>query len=1205
MNSITKIEKNGTGKKYRIIKNEMSNEKKEEEKEGGKIIKSIVKTEEFDLDENKSKDDNKKKTEDVEELDIDDVLTNKKKEDDKKKKDYKEINKDKPKKEEKIIGWKFKDKTYKTQQGARSAQTRYFNQKLKSLKEEKQTKTIKDKIKKVEEQIKKIKNIREDEKKQIKENKLVFKDMPVINIEKPRPIYKFLKKINELYRDDKKKLILKPDEYSNEEFMRILKVLKNTGEKYMLKFKYQNSYEFFTLNDMTFNRLIEKLKDVNSEVLKGKKEEKIVGVVHSDYILNLVLSKLEKIVITKIKRNKKLKPNKLNEGRFFKYFHKVRNLDLKDLQIYNKDEKIDTENNCFIHSLIKSSLVDKETIEEIKIFCKTRDIPMRKIKEISEKFNLNISIKKDDKRDKLERYGDKNKPEIKLGLLDNHYFIIKEIPITSYALKNYKDIKELDRFNEIYKKEVKKYKREKRFINSYNVVKLLLENKEELLEKINYDDEEILNTPYYNEIEDVKYIEYNENNLSLEYNEYKEKKEDDFINVYFDFETSTDGDKHKAYLCCYYDEKNNKKCFQGENSGRYMLFDLVKKHNYKNLRLVAHNAGYDFRFLYNNLASLKVIDRNKMLLRAYGLFYYEKGKNIKVEIQDSYALIPMPLRDFSKTFNIECKKEFLPYKLYSEDNIKLRYIEEDEIKKYCYKQVKENNIGKNISKDEKEKYFNEFIKNAKEWKCYNEDDEIDILKYSEMYCMMDCKVLKEGYETFKGWIYDITKLNINDYVSLPSLSNEFMKKEGVFKDVYALSGTPQFFINKCMVGGRTMTSENKMIKLDDKDVNIQDFDAVSLYPSAMTRMKGYLKGKPKVVSKENLNYQFLKEKDGYFVEIKVNKVNIKRNLSLMSEINNNGVRVFNNEMENKKIYVDKVSLEDLIEFQKIEFEVIRGYYYDEGRNDKLSFVIKNLFNERLKKKKEGNKIEKVYKLLLNSAYGKTLLKPIECEDKYLNKDKLNNFIERHYNYIKDVIKLNNFTYKVKLIKSIDTHFNNVSCGVEVLSMSKRIMNEVICGAEDINIPIYYQDTDSLHLDGINIKKLEEYYNKKYNRELIGKNMGQFHSDFESNIIKKNIHASRSIFLGKKCYIDELKGLDDDDNEVIDYHIRLKGVSNDAILYECKRRKINPYELYEMLYNYETINFDLGCGGLKCNFKFNKDFTIINNEDFKRKIKFNK
>lgn len=1106
--------------------------------------------------------------------------------------------------------WSYNGKQYKTQQGARTAQTRYYNDKLKLLgKEKKKTKEIKQEINKIEGEIKKIKNEREKEKIKKKENNLFFKELPIINNEeKPKPNYKFLNKVNGLYKNTNEKIILEPKKYTNEEFSKILKALKNTGEKYILQFRYERKDEYYTLNDNTFNRLINRLKDENDDTLIGKRELEVVGVEESDEILAWVLQKLKKIIITKICRDEKQKKYKLNEGRFFKYYHKIKNLDLKDLQIYNKDEKIDTENNCFINALIKSSLVNKETIEEIKLFCKTRDIPMCKIKEISEKYNLHITIKKDDKRDKLERYGDKNKPEIKLGLLDNHYFIIKEIPITYYAIKNYNNVKDIESFNEIFKirNDNGKFRKDKKkFINSYQVVKLLLENKEELLEKINYDDEQILTTPYYNEIQDVKYIEYNENNLSLEYNEYKEKKEDDFINVYFDFETTTDGDKHKAYLCCYCDEKNNKKSYHGENSGRYMLFDLVKKHNYKNLRLIAHTAAYDFRFLYDNLLMLKVIDRNKMLLRAYGLFYYEKGKNIKIEIQDSFAHIPMPLKDFSETFNIECKKEFLPYKLYTEKNIKKRYIDKDKIKKHCYIQVEENNIGKYINIDEKIKYYDEFMKNCKEWNCFNKEDEIDILKYSEMYCMMDCKVLKAGYEKFKGWIYDITKLNIDNYVSLPSLSNEFMKKEGVFKDVYALSGTPQFFINKCMTGGRTMTSENKMIKLDDKNLNIQDFDAVSLYPSAMTRMKGYLKGKPKVISKENLNYQYLKEKDGYFIEIKINKVNIKRKFSLMSEINNDGVRVFHNEFENKKIYVDKISLEDLIEFQKIEFEVIRGYYYDEGRNDKLSHIIKKLFNERLKKKEEENKIEKVYKLLLNSAYGKTLLKPIECEDKYLNKDKLNNFIERHYNYIKDIIKLNNFTYKVKLIKSIDTHFNNVSCGVEVLSMSKRIMNEVICGCEDINIPIYYQDTDSLHLDGINIKKLEEYYNKKYNRELIGKYMGQFHSDFKSDIIKKNIYASRSIFLGKKCYIDELKGLDDNDNEVIDFHIRLKGISNKAILYECKKRKINPFELYKLLYDGKKIVFDLGCGGKKCNFKFNKDFTITNNDDFTRKIQFNK
>jgi hypothetical protein len=36
-------------------------------------------------------------------------------------------------------------------------------------------------------------------------------------------------------------------------------------------------------------------------------------------------------------------------------------------------------------------------------------------------------------------------------------------------------------------------------------------------------------------------------------------------------------------------------------------------------------------------------------------------------------------------------------------------------------------------------------------------------------------------------------------------------------------------------------------------------------------------------------------------------------------------------------------------------------------------------------------------------------------------------------------------------------------GAFILSMSKRIMSEVMCLAEDNGIEIYYQDTDSMHI----------------------------------------------------------------------------------------------------------------------------------------------
>ena len=131
-----------------------------------------------------------------------------------------------------------------------------------------------------------------------------------------------------------------------------------------------------------------------------------------------------------------------------------------------------------------------------------------------------------------------------------------------------------------------------------------------------------------------------------------------------------------------------------------------------------------------------------------------------------------------------------------------------------------------------------------------------------------------------------------------------------------------------------MTNSNKKWRL--LNVRLGDFDAVSLYPSAMNRMLGFLKGTPKVIKKENLNYEFLEKQDGYFIEIVIRSVGIKRDFPLLSYINQNGVRNFTNDMVGRTVYIDKVGLEDFKHFQNGTFEVLRGYYFNEGRNNKIN-----------------------------------------------------------------------------------------------------------------------------------------------------------------------------------------------------------------------------------------------------------------------------
>ena len=91
--------------------------------------------------------------------------------------------------------------------------------------------------------------------------------------------------------------------------------------------------------------------------------------------------------------------------------------------------------------------------------------------------------------------------------------------------------------------------------------------------------------------------------------------------------------------------------------------------------------------------------------------------------------------------------------------------------------------------------------------------------------------------------------------------------------------------------------------------------------------------------------------DNYFIEIKITNVGIKRASPLTSYKTLKGVRLFTNNCIGKHMYVDRFSLEDWIEFQDVLFKILRGYYFNEGFNDKVKEVLHNLFEKRLELKK--------------------------------------------------------------------------------------------------------------------------------------------------------------------------------------------------------------------------------------------------------------
>jgi len=940
----------------------------------------------------------------------------------------------------------------------------------------------------------------------------------------------------------------------------LIELIARNSDNGMWVFTLDNGFNY-TLSDNTRQRLAEFLKS-----------RLVVEEAFTESDGRVVTQLVEASAVTV----KTLEPQykyKKRAPAFFKYHNKT-NIDLSRCGIWTETVPANYDDTCLVVALQNGGLSVKKQ-EIIKRMIKNRCIPLCDIQKLCDSAQIQIRVKTEDIKNNGRRIFGKDYDEIyNVGCLLEHYFIIEPTEFTSYSIKHYNELKDVKDFNQIYGKVNISYVRSKaKFIDTFDLIKLMLNDKDTFFTEITLEDKFIASTQFYDKVNDeIIHLEYDEEKCVRPIKIGK-PHDGKMQNVFFDFETNPNGE-HKAYLCRTYDGKSSRE-FIGENCGLQMLFSLKR-----NTRLIAHNATYDFRFLIQYLRNVNELARGNKLISAKGRF-----NDYDIEIKDSYHLITMPLRNFPKVFGIEnTVKEVMPYTLYNDENIAKRYVSIPAALEV-------------VADDEKVQFLN----NISRWNL-QVDDTYDIIKYSSMYCEIDCKILCEGYNTFRKWIKETFKLDIDFILTGASLAHQYFVNEGCYEGVNELGGVPQLFIQGCVVGGRVMCAENKKMMLD---YVINDFDAVSLYPSAMYRMDGFLKGVPKVI--ENHDFNWIKMQDGYFIDITINSVGIKRKFPLMSYKNDAGVRVFTNDMVGRTIRVDRYTLEDIIKFQAITFDVVRGYYFDDGFNTKVRDVITTIFNKRLDAKKVKNPIEMVYKLIMNSGYGKSIMKPVETESKFFDtydgEDEFNVYLTRNYNWITSYVKFGN-KIKVNTVKVLVDHFNIAQVGVCILSNSKRIMNEVMCLAEDNNIDLYYQDTDSMHLRDEHIPILSKVFKETYGRELIGKGLGQFHSDFDlpgcSNIV-----ATKSIFLGKKCYIDKLEGTNSKGEKETGFHIRMKGIPEKCIHYvvEHSDKYNDVMDLYIDLYNGNEVSFDLTNGGTKANFKFNNNYTINTLSMFSRSIKF--
>ena len=234
----------------------------------------------------------------------------------------------------------------------------------------------------------------------------------------------------------------------------------------------------------------------------------------------------------------------------------------------------------------------------------------------------------------------------------------------------------------------------------------------------------------------------------------------------------------------------------------------------------------------------------------------------------------------------------------------------------------------------------------------------------------------------------------------------------------------------------------------------------------------------------------------------------------------------------------------------------------------------------------------VIKLWMNSVYGKTIIKPIETDTIVKNnKEAFGKYTSYKYNYIGWVIEVNG-TYYIKTAKSILSHYNYVHCGVETLSMSKRIMNKVFSCANDCDVKIYYQDTDSIHFNYDDVPWVVKRYKEKYGLDLVGEDLGNFHVDFP-DIEKRcgEVYAIESFFLSKRSYFDHLESMSKEGEQINGDLSRMKGIPTSCIEYYAKIHNISVLEIYSQLCDGKSIEYGLANDNNKCVFRNNKDHTI--------------
>lgn len=404
-----------------------------------------------------------------------------------------------------------------------------------------------------------------------------------------------------------------------------------------------------------------------------------------------------------------------------------------------------------------------------------------------------------------------------------------------------------------------------------------------------------------------------------------------------------------------------------------------------------------------------------------------------------------------------------------------------------------------------------------------------------------------------------------------------------------------------------MVRDNHKIKFNTNVYDaelVQDYDAVSLYPSAMSKL-WITDGVPSVIKGEFTHKDFQewctypeagsdqrKKYNDMIVHVTKLHTNIQRHFPMLCvKDETTGLNNYKNfDHETVDIWVNSIDLFNLIDFQNAEFEWDIAVVWEGERHYEVREMIQKLFQFRADNK--NHPIQAAVKLIMNSIYGKSTMKAQKTKRVYVEHwnyrrnneggwdtiDNWDSYFKSNASIIKsfeplqteetdDLLNMEKAKHILVKLYNRDMSSSFNIFGSNVLAMARRIIGRVMALAEDIEATfpdqkprLFYTDTDSMHITDRLLERLVEAYREKYGQELQGRGLCQFHIDFDP-VEGENVRgATESIFLAKKMYADKLLT----ESEKIGYHFRMKGIPNKAL----------TWDKYLALWLGQTVEFEI-------------------------------